>query len=92
MVAQWWSCKVPTEVYSLEKMDDDQSDVFVDIWNMWPLQKGKYDRDVFDSKQTHSVLGEVVGSRLRLLYPVDCLSRSYQLQRSRCTAGITPST
>ena len=43
---------------------------FVDIWNMWPLARGFTASQEVNSRHTHSVIVEVVGSQLRLLYPL----------------------
>ena len=74
--------KVPTQVYSLEKLNEmwteiDSDKDFVDVWNLWPLQFGEYEARQYDEKETHSVLLEVVGQQMRLLYPVHNLPRSY---------------
>ena len=73
---------VATEVYLLDKLEDmgtetDENKNFVDVWNMWPVQLGEYEAREYDEKETHSVLLEVVGQQMRLLYPVHNLPRSY---------------
>lgn len=75
---------VPTEMYSLNKLinkannpaQSEDTD-FLDIWNMWPLQSGQFPLQETDSRQTHSVLVELVGDNLRLLYPLHNLPHFY---------------
>ena len=76
--SSWLPC-VPTQMYKLHKLGREARNElvytdtdFVDIWNMWPLARVEYDhsQETGDTRHTHSVIVEVVGSQLRLLYPL----------------------
>ena len=49
--------------------------VFVDVWNMWPLEWKQYREEKCNTRKTHTVIIEVSGRKLRLLYPVHNLPR-----------------
>lgn len=75
--SSWVGTCVPTEMYKLHKLGKEARNElvytdtdFVDIWNMWPLTREFEHNQEVKSRQTHSVIVEVIGSQLRLLYPV----------------------
>ena len=76
--------KVPTTKCSLARVGKEvenenySSDfVFVDVWNMWPLEFEQYKEEKCNTRKTHTVIVEVnTGTRqLRLFYPVHNLPR-----------------
>ena len=79
LAATWGA---PTAAYSLadvgreEVRDSGDSGDFVDVWNMWPVEQGEAPAAV-TTRQTHTVMLELVGSTLRLLYPTSNLPRLY---------------
>ena len=76
LAASWGA---PTLTYSLAEVGREglgDSGDFVDLWNMWPVEQGEAPAAV-STRQTHTVVVELVGSTLRLLYPTSNLPRLY---------------
>ena len=78
------STKVPTVMRSLSRVGKEAEEeenysfsdfVFVDVWNMWPLEYEQYREEKCNTRMTHTVIVEVSGRKLRLLYPVHNLPR-----------------
>ena len=76
--------KVPTTMmHSLTRVGKEAEEnysfsdfVFVDVWNMWPLEYSQYREAKCNTRMTHTVIVELSSNRkLRLLYPVHNLPR-----------------
>ena len=61
-----------------EQKENHSSDcVFVDVWNMWPLEYEQYREEKGNTRKAHTVIVEASGRRLKLFYPIRSLPRPH---------------